>query len=230
VVLSPTNTFTYSTEHLNTSGPRATVHFTVGTAPASPEIIIEAPAAQLRRRMSPDDTPSVQVRITELKTLQGSGWSGKVAINGIDLSHAAPWLSSPHKTIHTTASSGSSDGSGNGYVWKSHLGNLPDGLHVLDVELSDGSGSVFSRDRRYFELLTANTSHPRGGVEFAADGHDCCEALEVDLLNARTNTHTNTHTHTPHPHPHSVLKLLRHIMPTCMLTWAREREGMRELT
>ena len=147
-------------------GPRARVQFTVGAAPEPPEIIIEAPAAQLSRRASPEIATTAYVRVTQLQTLEGAGWSGKVAINGIDITSGAVWH--PY---------GGNDGIG-GVEWRSHLGQLPDGLHVLDAELRDPSGASFSRDRRYFELLTSNASHPRGGIEYAADSEDCCDALE----------------------------------------------------
>ena len=144
-------------------GPRAKVHFTVGVAPQPPEIIIKAPEATLRRRATADDAAAAMVRITQLDSLEGAGWTGKVAINGIDISSAGRWQPAADD--------------GGGLEWRSHLASLPDGLHVLDAELADPSGAIFSRDRCYFELLTTNASHPRGGIEFAADGEDCCEAL-----------------------------------------------------
>ena len=143
-------------------GPRAKVRFTIGIAPQPPEIIIEAPAAALRRRATAADAAAAMVHITQLDSLEGAGWTGKVAINGFDISSAGQWQPAAD---------------GGGLEWRSHLGSLPDGLHVLDAELVDPSGAIFSRDRRYFELLTINASHPRGGIEFAADGEDCCEAL-----------------------------------------------------
>lgn len=136
-------------------GPRSKVYFTVGTAPPPPEIIIESPEARLQRRLSASEAISAQVRITQLQTLENAGWSGKIAVNGIDIT------SGGGARFHSAA-----DG---GVEWRSHVGHLPDGLHVLDAELVDASGAVFSRDRRWFELLTTNASHPRGGIEFAAD-------------------------------------------------------------
>ena len=148
-------------------GPRARVHFTVGAAPAPPDIVIEAPAARLARRATADGATAAHVRITQLQALEGAGWAGRVAINGIDITSAGRWQ-------QQAAPPG---GGGGGLEWRSHLGHLPDGLHVLDAQLTDPSGAVFARDRRYFELLTTNASHPRGGVEYAADSEDCCEAL-----------------------------------------------------
>ena len=150
-------------------GPRARVHFTVGVAPPPPDIVIDAPGARLARRAPADGATAASVRITQLQALEGTGWDGRVAINGIDITSAGRWQLAP-------AAPGSSGGGG--LEWRSHLANLPDGLHMLDAELTDPSGAVFARDRRYFELLTSNASHPRGGIEYAADGENCCEALE----------------------------------------------------
>jgi len=136
-------------------GPRSNVHFTVGASPPPPEIIIESPEARLQRRASPSDAVGAQVRVTQLQTLEGGGWTGKVAVNGVDVTTLGG------ASFHSVA-----DG---GVVWSTHIGHLPDGLHVLDAELADSSGVVFSRDRRWFELLTTNASHPRGGIEYAAD-------------------------------------------------------------
>ena len=106
-------------------GPRASVHFTVGVAPPAPEIVIEEPPAKLWRRASADDATAAQVRITRLPSV-GAGWSGKVAINGIGITGGAAWQPSR-------------DGV-SGVEWRSHLGHLPDGLHMLDAELTDPSG------------------------------------------------------------------------------------------
>ena len=144
-------------------GPRAKVHFSVGVAQPLPEIIIEEPAARLLM-VKAGETMTAVVRVARLATLDR--YSAKVALNGIEMPAHARWLPTAVK------------GPGEGVEWRSVIGHLPDGLHVMDAELTDDTGSLISKDRRYFEIVTSNASHPRGGLDFAADSEDCCRALD----------------------------------------------------
>eukprot|EP00960_Hanusia_phi_P040251 754333-Hanusia_phi.AAC.6 len=128
--------------HGEAVGPRARVTILVGTH-IETEVEILLPLAQISKRSQASQAISLGVRA---RRKESKDVFLRVWIDGEALHVDRPIM--VDKDV---------------WEWHRNVSGLKDGLHTMDVHLADEEGSVVSKDRRYFQVLTEDQLHPSTG-------------------------------------------------------------------